>query len=581
MAEKLAKWDGACERALDWLGAHRIAGALMLLFLALACYLPGVINLPPVDRTEVIYAESSRQMLSEGRWIDPRYAGERERHRPIGTFWLQAASAKMLGPAAAQQISTYRLPSLAGVLLAVLATYWMLVPVIGGRQAFLAGGLVAVTPIAALQANLAITEGITFGPATVAQLALLRIYLAREGERATGLALSFWLAQGVGILLNAFAVPILSLATLVALWIIDRRLAWLSRLHPWWGLPLAALIGSPWLVELYAVTGGKMYAGMSWREFLGALGGSQAMKFHAPPLSFTLGFVLGMLPVTLLLWPALRNLWARQTGALPRFLFAWIAGYLGYLELISAKPALYTVQALFPPAAAAVALLLACDGDRAPLRLPERLIAWPGLIFAALVPVLYVVMHRLMLVPLGGPSIASAAIVAALLGLGTAAMMARRAALWLTMTLAAFAAFLGLTFGGLLPRLETAWTSDLIAKAVAPLQSCLPGPVAIVGSAEPSTVFTFGAGNVHLDAGQLPANMPPLVVVHAKQDAAFRSRAPKSTPLACVETVNFTRGCLERFTAYTTKDAAACRPEPRFACGPDRKSATLQGKLCP
>src|SRR4029079_14937216 len=95
-------------------------------------------------------------------------------------------------------------------------------------------------------------------------------------------------------------------------------------------------------------------------------------KFHAPPLSFTLGFIVGMLPVTLLLWPALRNLWERRSGPLPRFLFAWIAGYLGYLELLSAKPALYTVQALFPPAAAAVALVLAPDGGGAPLGPPWR-----------------------------------------------------------------------------------------------------------------------------------------------------------------------------------------------------------------
>lgn len=629
MADMLAGWDAGLQRVFCGLGRNRLASAAALLLIALTTYLPGVIALPPVDRTEVIYAESTRDMVSNGRWTDPRYAGQREVHRPIGTFWLQAVAVKAFGADAARRITAYRLPSLAGVLLAVMATWWMLIPVLGGRGALISAGIVAVTPIAALQANLAVTEGITFGPATVAQLSLLRIYVAQPDERSRCLSLLFWLAQGVAIALNAFAVPLLSLATLAALWLMDRHetravaglgagcastarshqvesrsssrfllcgiflrrtgghfvgqcssVGLLRRLEPHWGVPLAVVLGSPWPLELVMSAHGWPYGQMTWRELLGALGGSQAMKFGAPPLSFTLGFVVGMLPVTLLLWPALRRLWDRRDEPLSRFLFAWIAGYWVYLELISSKPALYTVQVMFPAAAAAVALLLARDGADRPLRLPDRLWAWPGLIFVALVPVLYFVLHRLMLVPWSAASIVSAGIIASLLGLGSVALIGRRAALWLGMTFAGFAAFLALTLGGLLPRLDTAWTSDLIAKAMQPLTSCVKGPVAIVGITEPSTIFRFGAGNVHLTLPPLADGTAGIAVVHAKQDAAYVSRVPGARPLACIETVNFTRGCIERFTAYAAQDAAGCRPEPRFACGGDRKSATLPGKLC-
>ena len=68
----------------------------------------------------------------------------------------------------------------------------------------------------------------------MAQLALLRLYCATELDRDNGqwLALAFWAAQGGGMLLNALAVPILSLSTIVALYVMDRRVDWLRRLRP-------------------------------------------------------------------------------------------------------------------------------------------------------------------------------------------------------------------------------------------------------------------------------------------------------------------------------------------------------------
>ncbi len=116
------------------------------------------------------------------------------------------------------------------------------------------------------------------------------------------------------------------------------------------------------------------------------------MKWKAAPLTFTLALLVGFLPGALLWVPAVRTLWEHRAAALHRFLFCWIAGYLVYLELISSKPALYTVQAMFPAAAAACALALDKDGRLAlpdyMLRLPAWLVA-PGMV-ALFAGVLYV-----------------------------------------------------------------------------------------------------------------------------------------------------------------------------------------------
>ena len=55
---------------LDQLAARPRLAAAALLALALFAYLPGVFLLPPVDRTEIVYAQSSRGMLERGDAID-------------------------------------------------------------------------------------------------------------------------------------------------------------------------------------------------------------------------------------------------------------------------------------------------------------------------------------------------------------------------------------------------------------------------------------------------------------------------------------------------------------------------------
>src|SRR5436190_23141638 len=102
----LEQLDRASTRLLDTLGkGHRLAAAA-LLALALFTYLPGVFLLPPVDRTEIVYAQSSRGMVERGTAIDSSYEGERFAFRPIGIYWLQATTTKVLGKWSRDDIAT-------------------------------------------------------------------------------------------------------------------------------------------------------------------------------------------------------------------------------------------------------------------------------------------------------------------------------------------------------------------------------------------------------------------------------------------------------------------------------------------
>jgi len=570
---RLSRLEEKCARLLDEVATRPRLAAALLVALALVAYLPGLIALPPVDRTEIVYAESARGMLERGDVLDARFLDERFAFRPIGIYWLQMASGGLLGPAAWGTMATYRLPSLLGGLLASLSVWWLLGPLLGARRALIAAALFAVTPIVALQAEFAIPEGPLLLAIVVAQLSLLRLYCARADEPTTRLALLFWAAQGFGMLLNALAVPILSLATVVALYVLDRDLSWLKRLNASWGVPLMLAIAAPWLL-IRAHFDGVPFSSLTFSETLRALGGAQDMKWKAAPLTFTLGFILGFLPGALLLVPALRDLWTSRAAALQRFLLAWIAGYLVYLELIASKPALYTVQAMFPAAAAAVALTLERYGrlELPPLML--RLPAWAvlmgtmalfagGLTYAGVRP---------------GPAIVlGAAAVAAMLTLAARAATDDLPALWICSSVAGFALLIGFTFGIALPRVEQLWPARRIADAIEPLRHCAAGPVSLLGFREPSSVFLLGRDS---DAGaeaiakRMAGTEPGIVVVEdcwqpdvAQALAQRNAKAPERA--GCVTAFNTMRGCPLSFSIYVTGPPArdpSCRVDPRYAC---------------
>ncbi|KWT70633.1 hypothetical protein APY04_0913 [Hyphomicrobium sulfonivorans] len=574
-------------RLLDFLALRPGFAALVLGALALFVYLPGVIMLSPVDRTEVIYTLTSQKMLAQDTAIDASFDGEHFQFRPIGIYWFQIAAGKLLGEWSWDDVITYRLPSLLGGVLAVLALWWLSRPLIGPRRAIIAAALFAVSPIVALQATLAIPEGPLLLTIVITQLCLMRIYASepQEDRHELWLAMAFWVAQGVSILLNALAVPILSLVTVVLLYVFDRRLAWLRCLRPLTGVLLMCAIAAPWLLIRAHFDGGVPFAGMSWDKFIRALGGAQNMKWHAAPLTFTLAILLGTLPAAIFLFPALRNLWQTRSLAIERFLFAWIVGYWLYLELIASKPALYTVQAIFPAIALAIALVI--DPTRSSsqaqaktghgLIVPPQTLRMPWWLVAIGLSGIYI----------GGLWLAGAvfdwtialviAVVVAMLTLSAAAILRNYATAWFAAAVSGFALFIPSTFALVMPHMEIGWPAQRMEEALAPLRRCVSGPVGVIGFREPSATFAFGRtaySNIPAVADWMAAGDNAIALVDDRwqpdlDEALAARKTSKPQRLGCIETFNVMRGCPLHFSIYAAgreKLDPECQLSEEYAC---------------
>jgi 4-amino-4-deoxy-L-arabinose transferase-like glycosyltransferase len=545
------------------------ANVLALLALCLAVYLPGIIRLPAVDRTEVIYAETTRDMVARRTWLDPRYGEAVHAFRPIGTFWAQAVAATLAGADNARNISVYRIPGFIAVTLSVLALYWLAAPIVGAGTALIASGLFAVAPLTVVVSNLAIAEGLSLLPATVAMLALLRIYVAPRDEDARRLAIAFWTALGFGVLVNALLVPILVIATLIALRFMDRDLWWLGKLNAARGLPVAFVIAAPWIIVRF-LQDGVPFSGFDFAGVLRALGGAQDMKARAWPGTFVLAAALGFLPGTALLAPTLLKLWNGRDAKSARFLLAWIIGYLIYLEAISSKPGTYMVQTMFPAFAIAVASLATSDDGKIPL--PKfNAIPWPPLaaLFAlALLAAPYAAVHEHP--PLW--IIALAAVIAALFYWSAREGRAGHLVCWAGVGIAALGLFAITLLGGVLPGISKIWPMQQIQRAFA---QCPAAPVGILGFVEPTSRFVFKFDSklsTSQGLGQLAdGTVPGFAVIsdywnQQNPQALNRSQSTKIRPIACMHTIDPMRACALTLTVVANTAVPPCPIQPEFAC---------------
>src|ERR1700759_5808393 len=194
---------------------------MVLSLLGLLLWLPGILSLPPLDRDESRFAQSSRQMVQTGNWVDIRLGHVPRYKKPVGIYWLQAAATAIAGGGRDDQIWTYRLPSLLGAIAASWLTLWCALAVTGAEAAFLAGLLMLGTTLLTGEATLATTDAVLLACGVGVQGVLLRLYRAArdpDGPRPSSrLVMWGWAAMGFGILVKGPVV--IGLAAATAFWL--------------------------------------------------------------------------------------------------------------------------------------------------------------------------------------------------------------------------------------------------------------------------------------------------------------------------------------------------------------------------
>jgi 4-amino-4-deoxy-L-arabinose transferase-like glycosyltransferase len=555
-------------KMLAWAGRHALP--LLALF-CLALWLPGIVSLPALDRDESRFAQSSRQMLETGNYVDIRLGHVPRYKKPVGIYWLQSATTALAAPfVGIANIWTYRLASLLGAILAVWLTVWCARAVAGAEAAFLSGALMAGTLLLAGEATLATTDAVLLACVLGTQGVLLRVWCATRKMGAlppsTRTVLWGWAALAAGILVKGPVAPAVAALTLIGLclwdWWEKRRagskssLGWLLRLKPLIGVPVLLAIVLPWLIAIAQASHGAFFQQSLGDDFAAKLANGQE-SHGAPPGYYLALMALTFWPAILFVAPGIVLAIARRSEPAVKFLLVWTVGWWILVEAVPTKLPHYILP-VYPALAILAALWV--TGCREPMRW-ERTARWIGgvqfVVGAISIAAVLVVAPNyygagdpiwLWVVTALGLTLALTALSLLAYDIrGWAAALALMAPLLLTPALTA----------GVGPRLSQLWlTTRLAGQEVADAKSGDPPPV-LAGYDEPSMLFALGADTVLSNgtgAADLVSARGGLALIEARERGAFLARLAEkqadATALQTVEGFNYSRGKAAAVTIY-------------------------------
>ncbi len=575
-------WLGRLDRnavsALGWLAVRPRWAAAFLITLCLALNLPGIASLPVTDRDEARFAQATKQMLETGDFIDIRFQEDARYKKPIGAYWLQAASVKLFGSGEMNEIWAYRVPSFLGILAAVLLTWWAARVPWGRKNALLAAILMAAALGMNLEARLAKADAVLLACIILAQGALAHIYLARQAPRETvGTAALFWVAIGVGILVKGPVAPAVAFLTILPLAIYDPERSWLRSLHIPWGVPVLLTVTLPWFIAIGVTSGGEFFRDAFGQDFLGKLQGGQE-KHWGPPGYYLILFWWTFWPGALVATSAGAFwLWRNRMHRRALFLLAWIIPFWLVLEATPTKLPHYVLP-IYPAIAIGAAWVLrevAIPGAISLRTYKQAAGIW---LFVAALQAIFLALLHVKFRETPSPVIVLLAIpftAAAFLTVRAAWNERFHAALVLGVIGAALL-YVG-AFRIVLPNMDAIWVSQRIERIAEMLKPCSSTPMVLTRYREPSAVFLLGTDTrIENETEALNAMRNGDADFAVFNADAFNRIARSSVNgdempqvLACINGFHTTQGRKLRLHVLTLKAPealAACQLPPRFGC---------------
>jgi 4-amino-4-deoxy-L-arabinose transferase-like glycosyltransferase len=540
-------------RVLDFVTASHARSIAFLLLCGLLFFLPGFVNIPPIDRDETRFAQATKQMVETGDFVDIRFQDDVRYKKPVGIYWLQSAvveTASKLGlPRAQIRIWLYRIPSLIGAIGAVLMTYWTALAFVTRRGAVLAGLIMCSSVLLGAEARLAKTDAMLLLTVIAVMGAMARVYLSwQRGEDParppwTWPAI-FWTALAGGILIKGPLILMFVGLTIATLAILDRTAVWLWRLRPVWGLTWLLVLILPWFIAIF------------WRAgetfFVDSLGGDMLSKIAAqeshgaPPGTYLLLFWVTFWPAAPLAGLAAPAVWRarREPGA--QYLLAWLMPSWIMFELVLTKLPHYVLP-LYP----AIAILIVDALERRVLSRSPWLVRGAAWWFAIpAITAVSVIVGAIALTRqpafLAWPFLA----VSLIFGLFAWWLYDDNRAERSLLNAAAAALFLGMgVYGVVVPSLKPLFPSVEIARVLRNVV-CVGPKAAAAGYHEPSLVFMTGTSTLLTDGSRaadfLSHGSCRFALVESRSERAFAQRAEaiglRYNVATRIEGYNFSQG---------------------------------------
>jgi 4-amino-4-deoxy-L-arabinose transferase-like glycosyltransferase len=297
------------------------------------------------------YAEIPREMVASGDWLTPRLNGFKYFEKPALQYWATAAAFGLFG----QNEWAARLwPGLAGFF-GVLLVFWtgnrLFGPPIG-----LYGALVSASAAIYVLIGHMLTLDMAlafFMSASVFAVVLAQRDESGDSERRRWMLVA-WAAAALAVLSKGLVGIVLPAGAVVVYVLIERDWERWSRLHVLAGGSLFLAITAPWFVAV-SLANPEFFKFFFIHEHFERFLTREHDRYE-PLWYFVPVLLLGIVPWTVSLFPALWSAWARSPGARfqpRRFLLIWCGVVFAFFSASNSKLGSYILP-MFP----ALALLI-------------------------------------------------------------------------------------------------------------------------------------------------------------------------------------------------------------------------------
>ncbi len=327
------------------------------------------------DLDEGAFGEATREMVTSGNYLTTYLNGELRFDKPILIYWLQALSLTLFG----HNEFALRLPSSLAATLWAFLLYRFTKEFFSQQSAIMAAFMMATALQIGVIAKAAIADSL-LNLLIAATMFLFYRYTLRPDRLSL---YGIYILTALGALTKGpVAIMIPLVVSFLFLVSTGRFKLWIDMVFDLKGIALFLLVAAPWYILEYLDQGQKFIDGFFLKHNLDRFnssfeGHSGSFLYYIPVL------LVGLLPYTLLLLRALRDMRSKFSDDLMRFLLIWSLFVFLFFSFSGTKLPHYVIYG-YTPLFILMALAIPSVKSDKLLLLP------PLLLFAALllVPVL-------------------------------------------------------------------------------------------------------------------------------------------------------------------------------------------------
>ena len=285
---------------------------ILLGSLCLICFFISLNMLPPLDRDESRYIQSTVQMLESNDFVNINFLDTPRLKKPPGIYWLQAMSAtfiKNIFFLDSPPLWSFRLPSAIGASVSIWMTFLLGQLLFGRAQGFIASLLLISSPLLIIESHIAKTDSALLASFLFVLYILAKIifYIEQNIKKPSDITiLAAWIVLSFSFLIKG-PIALFILFLLILFFRFSREPINYKNFKPVIGIIIFIIIVFPWFMFVQSGNNTDIFLNSIKKDMILKLISVQE-SHGAPPGSYLASSFLTAWPITLFIFPTV--LWA-------------------------------------------------------------------------------------------------------------------------------------------------------------------------------------------------------------------------------------------------------------------------------